>query len=481
MTNDPSLKDAVQSVLDGLPCSVTLPAGAGKTELIAATVAEVASREGTSLVLTHTHAGVDALRQRMEKFGVSGNHVAIRTIDSWAFDLIAHFPQLSELIVPSSPNWDKSADYHRAAARAVNTKAVERMLKVSYTNLFIDEYQDCLVDQHELARALAAVLPTAIFGDPLQSLFNFGNNRPVKWDCDVLPIFPAVEINHRPRRWDPDHQDLGAWLVSLRSDLHSGSSINFTSTPIKWVQRRNPQTYTSICFDALNLDGTVAVLGRFRPDCVRTASSLGGSYSVMEAIDEKIPVALAKKIDTKDGAEIAQAIVEFAIGCTSGIPTHITKAKRKQLGEGKSFTTRKDDLKPTYEAVLQVRNTPNPTTIQTALKLLVELPGVTLHCRDMWHEILRAISTALADGCTVFEALERDRNHTRAIGRRPVAHVVSRPLLAKGLEYDHVIILNPERYSAQELYVALTRGSKSVTVISDRIVLPAVKMATRQT
>lgn len=59
-----------------------------------------------------------------------------------------------------------------------------------------------------------------------------------------------------------------------------------------------------------------------------------------------------------------------------------------------------------------------------------------------------------------------------------MARVVSRPLLVKGLEYDHVIILNPGNYSAQELYVALTRGSKSVTVISDSSVIPAAKIAT---
>jgi hypothetical protein len=57
--------------------------------------------------------------------------------------------------------------------------------------------------------------------------------------------------------------------------------------------------------------------------------------------------------------------------------------------------------------------------------------------------------------------------------------VVSRPLLVKGLEYDHVIILNPERHTAQELYVALTRGSKPVPVIRDSATLPAAKMAKR--
>jgi hypothetical protein len=478
VTDDPPIEDAVQSVLDALPCSVTLPAGAGKTELIAATVAKAAKQGGTSLVLTHTHAGVDALRRRMKRFGVASYQVLVRTIDAWSYDLISRFPKLAGLAVPAVPDWSKVADYHRAAARAVNTRAVERMLKVSYTNLFIDEYQDCLADQHELALALAAVVPTAVVGDPLQCLFNFSTNQPVDWDSDVIPSFPAVEVAHRPRRWDPNHHGLGAWLVAIRDNLHSSLAIDLTSTPVRWVQRCDDRTYVNVCYGALNLEGTIAVLGRFRADCVNAAGSLGGSYAVMEAIDEKVPVTLAAKIDTKGGAEVALAIVEFAVDCSSGIPKHISAAKRKRLGEGKSFTTRSDDLKPAYEAVVQVRNAPTPGTVRTALDLLSKLPGVTIHCREAWSEITRSVATAMTDGCTVAEALQRTRNHTRVVGRRPTARVVSRPLLVKGLEYDHVIILNPKNYSAQELYVALTRGSKSVTVISDSIVLPAAKIAT---
>lgn len=59
----------------------------------------------------------------------------------------------------------------------------------------------------------------------------------------------------------------------------------------------------------------------------------------MEAIDEKVTVTLAATIDTKGGAEVAQAIVKFAVDCSSGIPNHISAAKRKRLGEGKSFSS----------------------------------------------------------------------------------------------------------------------------------------------
>lgn len=42
---------------------------------------------------------------------------------------------------------------------------------------------------------------------------------------------------------------------------------------------------------------------------------------------------------------------------------------------------------------------------------------------------------------------------------------MSTPLI-KGLEYDHAIVTNADGYTAPELYVALTRGPKSVTVLS---------------
>lgn len=479
MVEDPPISKAVEVVLRAIPCSVALPAGAGKTELIAASVAKATQQGGTCLVLTHTHAGVDALRRRMKKFGVASDQVVVRTIDSWSYDLIAHFPSLAGLDVSGGPDWSKSAEYHRAAARTATSRAVGKMLKVSYTHLFIDEYQDCLVDQHELVLALAVTVPTAVFGDPLQSLFNFSNNRPVDWESDVLSNFPAVQIDHRPRRWEPNHPALGAWLVDIRQSLLKGLPINLRCAPVRWVYRDNPRTYVQVCYQALRLEGTIAVLGQFRPDCVNAGSALKGAYLVMEAIDEKVTMRLAEKIDSEGGAPLAKEVVEFAIACSSGLASYIPAAKRRRLGEGRSFTTRMADLQPAYEAVLQVRNAPTPEAVGAALDLLSRLPNVTVHCREAWNEVTRSVAVAATDGCSVSEALSRTRNHARVVGRRPTARVVSRPLLVKGLEYDHVIILNPEKYSAQELYVALTRGSKSVTIISDTEVLSPAKMATR--
>src|SRR5919197_5616845 len=80
ITLDHGLRAAARRVREAMPCSVQLPAGAGKTQIIAA-VGALASEAGERvLVLTHTNAGVDALRRRMRAFGVAASQVSVETI-----------------------------------------------------------------------------------------------------------------------------------------------------------------------------------------------------------------------------------------------------------------------------------------------------------------------------------------------------------------------------------------------------------------
>lgn len=82
------------NLLDIKRGTVTAPAGCGKTHLIAQAI----SRHGDKkpiLVLTHTNAGVAALRGRLEKAGVPAKAYRLSTIDGWAMRLIATFPKRS--------------------------------------------------------------------------------------------------------------------------------------------------------------------------------------------------------------------------------------------------------------------------------------------------------------------------------------------------------------------------------------------------
>lgn len=86
--------------------SITAPAGCGKTQLIAETL--IAHRQSKPiLVLTHTNAGVAALRARLRRAGVPNSAYRVSTIDGFSMRLIAKFPARSghnpQILQPTSP------------------------------------------------------------------------------------------------------------------------------------------------------------------------------------------------------------------------------------------------------------------------------------------------------------------------------------------------------------------------------------------
>ncbi len=165
---------------------VVAPAGCGKTQLITDALAR---HDGAKpvLVLTHTNAGVAALRGRLEKAGVKPSSYRAATLDGFAIRLISTFPQRAghdpRIINGARPNYEAIRD---AAARLVAAGHVNDILAASYERLFVDEYQDCSIRQHALVTWLAQSLRTAIVGDPFQSIFGFGGDRLADWNSEVL-------------------------------------------------------------------------------------------------------------------------------------------------------------------------------------------------------------------------------------------------------------------------------------------------------
>ncbi len=73
------------------------------------------------------------------------------------------------------------------------------------------------------------------------------------------------------------------------------------------------------------------------------------------------------------------------------------------------------------------------------------------------------------------ESVAAERVSARSQGRSVHRRTVGTPLLVKGLEFDHAIVLcEPDGFTLNELYVALTRGSRSLTVVSESRVLQSI-------
>jgi superfamily I DNA/RNA helicase len=206
---DESIRVSAELVRSSLPCSIELAAGTGKTQVVAALAALALERGERALILTHTNAGVEALRCRLRDFGVQGSSVRVDTIASWSFSLVRRYPLLSGLTVGCLPEWSRSKEYYGGAARAVRTRAMRRMLEASYEFVVVDEYQDCVIEQHDLVLAIQESLPVCVFGDPLQNVFNFKDNVTVKWAINVIPTWPAVTLPVFPWRWHGHNEQLG--------------------------------------------------------------------------------------------------------------------------------------------------------------------------------------------------------------------------------------------------------------------------------
>ncbi len=70
---------------------VDSPAGCGKTEAIVRTVGDYC--EGRQLILTHTHAGVDALSQRFREHSFPSSKFHVDTIAGWSWSWVRKYPE----------------------------------------------------------------------------------------------------------------------------------------------------------------------------------------------------------------------------------------------------------------------------------------------------------------------------------------------------------------------------------------------------
>lgn len=104
-------------------------------------------------------------------------------------------------------------------------------------------------------------------------------------------------------------------------------------------------------------------------------------------------------------------------------------------------------------------------TFMTALK---DAPGVNVARADLFSRAVGVLRKhAASPQLTLSDAAEKYqtqfRHRGRPVGRR---RLIGTTLLVKGLEFHHAIVLDAKSLSRKELYVALTRGAKSLTVIS---------------
>ena len=473
--SDDELREKAAQLLAAAPCSLELPAGAGKTHLLAAAAALAAEADHRVLILTHTNAGVDAIRKRLKAFGVPASMSRVETITSWAFSLAGSYRTISgveDMEGADTPDWNRSADYVAGARLVAESTAIRDVLQRSFYYVMVDEYQDCTLDQHEMVLALSAAIPnTVILGDRLQAIFGFAGAL-ATWDGHVLPAFPAHIHGPQPHRWVDHNIELGQWLLDVRPSLVHGEHFDFADHDVPgltWVPAAGPTGLAQVAYGFRDYMETVVLLDKWPSDVAMHASRLGGSYAVMEDIGGRFMHQQLEALPAEGDYRLAAWLARFAKECVIGL-AGVDAAVLDRLDNDRPVAHyARPGLQAVLEALDALRQRPTYDQLSVAAACIRGTDGLRIYRWEAWNDALAAITMSDENGRPPTENLVRVRDRLRRTGRRSHNRIASRTLLVKGLEYDHVIIADLHKMTdPRNLYVAMSRARKSITVIGRR-------------
>lgn len=448
--------------------SVVAPAGHGKTELIVRT----ASLGKRTLILTHTHAGVHAIRTRLKRLGADPRCSVVDTIASWASRYASAFPGRGKPIgrMPAGSEWGR---VYQGGVDVLDVSGVRSVVRASYDRVLVDEYQDCDLTQHSLVCALSRILPTVVFGDAMQGIFDFRENPSVSWQRDVFPMFPLVGTLEEPMRWKSTNPDLGAWVAKVRGQLERGEVIDLTDVH---VQCRDDIDLSPLFDDFDSHGNSVAAIHCRRDTCDRIARFSMGSYQAIEDVAAKSLQGFAAKWENEDGARRVELLKEL-------LKSLLTL---KKLSDDEQDS---DEDKLAWEAMQTGFQALSRSGQEADAICVIESLRKHSRTRVFRSELLRDTVRALvgvSEGryktLTTGAAIVRQR--ISASGRWMPRRTVSTPLLLKGLEFEHVVVPDATHFyregdaAAKLFYVAISRARSKLVLASSspKVQFPVPKL-----
>ncbi len=447
---------------------VVAPAGCGKTHLIAQAVSYSPGRE---LVLTHTHAGVDSLRRRLKDLRVPSGKYRVTTIDSLALSFANAFPNLAGWTCPYPEDQAEWRGLREAARRLFSCRAPLRVLKATYDGVFVDEYQDCCGSQHALVTALAEVIPCRIVGDPLQAIFKkLHRDDVVRWR-EVEATFPLCGKLGTPHRWRKQNPKLGEWLGDVRRRLKLGIELDLSGAPgiIEYHPSADTQEQIKKCYRSLDKQGLVAIC-HWPDQCVATAEKTRNKFTVLESVECPDLLKASDAIANSSGMNRLSNVVKLAQACFTGMTA--PKELLERLKRGDQYSPRSQDKRHLWGSMCAVLESDDFSRVDAMLLDIENLSGDHFfRRRELWCEMRRALRAhAPGAGKSLRKTAWEIRDHARQNGHRILSQrIVATPLLIKGLEFNHALVLDAAQMeTAEELYVALTRGAVTLAILSNK-------------
>lgn len=454
--------------------AIVAPAGHGKTEMITDLVNKLS---GKKLVLTHTNAGVDALQQRMSRKNISKEKYYLSTISSFCMKWCDAYPNTAG--IDSSVKMTDNKYYamvHTGAARIFQNEWARKVIEATYSCIIVDEYQDCVLVQHQIFVELNKTLPVYVLGDPLQAIFGF-KEKLVSWKNIC---FDVTRVETYPWRWKKTNPALGQYLNDVQSQLLpglDGQRVKLSTTPSQEAVHRidTSSLYDGTIFRIANQYETVLYIAKWEADTIAFSKGTVGLFQHDEPQNLKILYEATQLLDNDDGYVIAKAIYDFIGKCASGVATEL-KSYDNHIKNG-NFEFSRIKKHPEFgKRMERLYKYHGHNDMMAVLDWIKNEPEFRIYRRELFTEMQRSIRRARDLDISITQAAQEIRmipgNQSKYAGFKKLA---SRTLLSKGLEFECVIIDLSKveqnayyRYSATEMYVAMTRAMKAIYFITDQ-------------
>ncbi len=452
------------------------PAGYGKTYTISECLKHT---NGLHLILTHTHAGVASLKEKIKNNGIPYDKYRVETIHSYAQKYVKAF--YSGTDIPKQENQEYFPFIIKQATQLIKINPIKDIIKLTYTGLFVDEYQDCTKSQHEFIMVLAKILPIHILADPLQGIFDF-KEEIINFNYD-LSEFEKFELN-TPRRWEKTNPALGKCLKKIREKLENQKDIDSTKSrnTIEVILTNendilnNGSAYNRKIWDLINENENILII---HPDSkninlrLNLIKIFNNGFRLVEAIDDKDFYKFSDNFDKSTPNNIYKIVFDFM--CNVFNKSEIKKWFNEKNIIKKRSLQDKEIIEPIQKDFEELKNSNNKISfvkVMNILKKISKLNNIKCYRKELFYDISTALEEAEYNGVSVYEAMINIKNRKRRMGKEIKGKCIGTTLLVKGLEFETVAVLNAHKFNdPKNFYVALTRASKKLVIFTNKLTL----------
>ena len=209
---------------------------------------------------------------------------------------------------------------------------------------------------------------------------------------------------------------------------------------------------------------TLIVIGDKASELIRGSLAAKLKCCAIEPVACQTLGSFLEEIEACTGRDRLTAVLDLAAGAMSGLARTAFERRVVRLAGG---WKPRNKVTEAERAALDLLASNELTHVLGLLECLRRQSGVVAFRRELLSAVQNTLRLLVrGDHSTLAEAAWHVQNKTRHAGRRLAQRSVGSTLLVKGLQFDHAIIVAPEKLSRNDLYVALTRASRTITVVS---------------